>query len=124
MNIKIDGSVLMLGIAAVALILTFAFLATNTSGTAVQQSGGTTAQGVSAADLASADAGAFRIQVQIPCAGHTGLILREVGKMNGVVSVKTSGGWNSFEVIYDKTKTTKEAILASDLFKSYPAREI
>lgn len=64
----------------------------------------------------------FKMSVQIPCGGHAPLIISEVRKVSGVVSIKNNGGWNVFEVNYDADKTSQEQILGIQVFKSYPAK--
>ncbi|MFA6399651.1 MAG: hypothetical protein WCW44_04785, partial [archaeon] len=61
------------------------------------------------------------IQVQIPCGGHTSLILSEVKKLNGVNSI-TPSNWNTFQITFNPTKITQEHILAAGVFQSYPAK--
>ena len=60
------------------------------------------------------------VQVQIPCAGHTGVITTAVKKLTGVISI-TATQWNTFKITFDSTKTTKENILNAGIFKQYPA---
>jgi hypothetical protein len=62
----------------------------------------------------------LNIQVQIPCGGHTSLIISEMSKLAGVISVNTSS-WNKFEITFDPTKTNKEQIVGAKIFSSYPA---
>ena len=61
------------------------------------------------------------LEVQIPCAGHAPLIISELKKIAGVTLV-TSPQWNLFTITFDSTKTTKQQILAADIFKDYPAK--
>ena len=61
------------------------------------------------------------IQAQIPCGGHTSLILSEIKKLAGITAI-TASSWNTFQITFDPTKTTKEQILAAEVFKSYPAK--
>jgi len=65
----------------------------------------------------------LKLEVQIPCAGHSPLIVSELKKLNGVTSAKMLQ-WNTFSVTFDTTKTTKEQILAAEIFTSYPAKLI
>ena len=65
----------------------------------------------------------FNLEVQIPCAGHSPLIVSELKKLNGVTSAKMNT-WNTFTVTFDTTKTTKEQILNAEIFSSYPAKII
>ena len=67
--------------------------------------------------------GTLKLEVQIPCAGHSPLIVSELKKLTGVTSAKMLQ-WNTFSVTFDTTKTTKEQILAAEIFTSYPAKLI
>ncbi|MFA5931314.1 MAG: heavy-metal-associated domain-containing protein [archaeon] len=60
------------------------------------------------------------IEVQIPCAGHTPLIVSELKKIAGVTSI-SSPSWNTFKVNFDPKKTTAQKILGAEIFKDYPA---
>ena len=62
----------------------------------------------------------LKMSVDIPCSGHAPLITSELKTISGVLGVQFSFP-NTFDVTYDNTKTTKQAILALDVFKSYPA---
>jgi hypothetical protein len=61
------------------------------------------------------------LQVQIPCSGHAPLISGELKKISGVQAVIFNFP-NNFDVSFDTAKTTKEKILALDVFKEYPAK--
>ncbi|PIU21348.1 MAG: hypothetical protein COT15_02855 [Candidatus Diapherotrites archaeon CG08_land_8_20_14_0_20_34_12] len=63
----------------------------------------------------------IRLMVNIPCSGHASLISGEIKKIAGVNSVKYSIP-NYFDVSFDPIKTSKEAILDLEVFKSYPAK--
>lgn len=65
----------------------------------------------------------LKLEVQIPCAGHSPLIIFELNKLTGVTSAKMLQ-WNTFAVTFDTTKTTKEKILAAEIFTNYPAKVI
>ncbi len=67
--------------------------------------------------------GTLKLEVQIPCAGHSPLIISELKKLPGVTGAKMLN-WNTFQVTFDTTKTSKERILAAEIFKSYPAKVI
>ena len=60
------------------------------------------------------------LRVDIPCSGHASLISQELKSINGVIDIKFNFP-NVFEVKYDSTKTSKEQILALDVFKTYGA---
>ncbi|MBM3250657.1 MAG: hypothetical protein FJZ07_00215 [Candidatus Nealsonbacteria bacterium] len=60
------------------------------------------------------------IKVDIPCPGHASLITGELKKISGVGSV----GYrfpNLFDISYEYEKTSKENILALDVFDTYKA---
>jgi copper chaperone CopZ len=61
------------------------------------------------------------LQVQIPCAGHSPLIVSELKKLVGVESVSVSA-WDTFVVSFDSTKTSVDSILGARIFKDYPAK--
>ena len=61
------------------------------------------------------------LQVQIPCPGHAPLITGELKKLPGVQGVKFNF-INNFEVSFDSAKTSKEQILALEIFRAYPAK--
>ena len=65
----------------------------------------------------------INLQVQIPCGGHSSLIVSELNKINGVSAVKLVA-WNKFQVTFDSAKTSKELILDAEVFNSYPATVI
>lgn len=60
------------------------------------------------------------LDVAIPCPGHAPLITGDLQKINGVVKVEYSP-IKTFKVYYDPSKTSKEQILALDIFKEYKA---
>ncbi len=62
----------------------------------------------------------LKMSVDIPCSGHAPLITSELKTIAGVLGVQFSFP-NIFDVTYDNTKTTKQEILALDVFKEYPA---
>ena len=62
----------------------------------------------------------LKMTVDIPCSGHAPLITSELKTIGGVLGVQFSFP-NTFDVTYDNTKTTKQEILALDVFKEYPA---
>ncbi|OGI12672.1 hypothetical protein A3K64_03795 [Candidatus Micrarchaeota archaeon RBG_16_36_9] len=62
----------------------------------------------------------LNLKVDIPCSGHAPLISDGLKSINGVISVQFSLP-NIFDVKYDSSKTTKEQILALDVFNTYKA---
>lgn len=60
------------------------------------------------------------LKVAIPCEGHATLISEGLKSIAGVESVEYSPV-STFKVYYDPNKTSKEKILALDLFKEYKA---
>ncbi|MBR9701322.1 hypothetical protein GOV13_00180 [Candidatus Pacearchaeota archaeon] len=60
------------------------------------------------------------ISVDIPCPGHAPLISNEVKTIEGVKGSEYSFP-NDFEVYYDESKTSKDEILALEVFEEYPA---
>lgn len=60
------------------------------------------------------------ISVQIPCSGHAPLIMEEVSKLDGILSINYSPLYN-FEIKYDPQKTSLEEILSLPIFKSFKA---
>ncbi len=65
----------------------------------------------------------IKLQVSIPCGGHASLIKSALGGLNGVEKIVYSPV-TTFIVYYDSTKTSEAEILALDIFRDYPAREI
>jgi copper ion binding protein len=65
----------------------------------------------------------LQLQVDIPCSGHAPLISSELKTLAGVTQVQFSVP-NKFDVGYDSAKTSKEQILALEVFKEYPATVI
>lgn len=63
----------------------------------------------------------LKISVAIPCPGHATLITNELKTIDGVEGVKFSMP-NNFVVYYDASKTSKEKMLALDVFDEYPAK--
>jgi len=62
----------------------------------------------------------LKLQVDIPCSGHATLISGDLKTVSGVTGVQFSLP-NVFEVTYDSSKTSKQQILALDVFKTYKA---
>jgi len=62
----------------------------------------------------------LKLQVDIPCSGHATLISSELKTIDGVTSVQFSLP-NIFDVKYDPSKTSKQQILALEVFKTYKA---
>ena len=82
------------------------------------------------ANYSSSPSGAFvagtstlNLAVDIPCSGHATLISQELKTINGVEGVTFSQP-NKFAVSYDSAKTSKEKILALEVFKTYPAHAL
>ena len=65
----------------------------------------------------------LNLKVNIPCAGHTPLIIYELSKIDGVTGIK-SNNFNFFEIEYDRIKTSREQILDLNVFKEYKASVI
>ena len=63
----------------------------------------------------------IKLQVDIPCSGHAPLISGDLKTLSGVTNVQFSLP-NIFDVSYDSAKTTKQQILAIEIFKTYPAK--
>jgi copper chaperone CopZ len=62
----------------------------------------------------------IKLKVDIPCSGHASLISGELKTINGVDGVQFSLP-NTFNVIYDSAKTSKDQILSLEVFKTYKA---
>jgi hypothetical protein len=81
---------------------------------------------VASATLGSASAiplegtSSITLKVAIPCEGHATLISEGLKSIAGVEDVEYSPV-STFKVYYDLSKTSKEKILALDLFKEYKA---
>lgn len=73
------------------------------------------------ASLPSSGLSEISLQVDIPCSGHAPLITSELKKLSGIGSVSFAQP-NVFAVRFDSSKTSKQDILALDVFKSYPAK--
>ncbi len=71
-------------------------------------------------DLAGVDHSEFRMDVDIPCAGHAPLIMEETRALDGVYDVEyvTLG---KFDVRYDPDTITVEEIFSIEVFQNYPA---
>jgi len=67
--------------------------------------------------------GKIKLQVQIPCSGHAGLIQDSLSSVNGITNVKFYNP-NVFLVSYDSNKLNKADILSISIFEEYPAKEI
>ena len=75
---------------------------------------------VGSSSPANANLASIRLKVEIPCSGHASLITQELKSVNGVEEVKFALP-NIFDVKYDAAKTTKQQILALEVFKTYKA---
>jgi copper chaperone CopZ len=62
----------------------------------------------------------LKLQVDIPCSGHATLISGDLKTISGVIGIQFSLP-NVFDVTYDSSKTSKQQILALDVFKTYKA---
>ncbi len=58
--------------------------------------------------------------VNIPCSGHAPLISEELKSIEGVNAIEYSFP-NNFEVSFDSAKTSKQEMLALEVFDEYPA---
>lgn len=87
--------------------------------------GGSPAAGVGGAGAAggAAQYSTIRLQVSIPCSGHAGLISGDLKTIQGVVGVKFESP-NYFDVAFDPKQTSKDKILALEIFKTYGATVI
>lgn len=63
----------------------------------------------------------IKLQVNIPCPGHAGIIIGNLQKVDGVESVDFELP-NYFTVSYNSNKTSSEEITSINIFKDYPAR--
>ncbi|MBU1112171.1 MAG: hypothetical protein ABIG93_02660 [archaeon] len=66
------------------------------------------------------DLSSISLKVNIPCPGHAPLISEELKTIAGVSSIQFSFP-NNFDVTYDPTQTSKEEILALEVFETYSA---
>jgi hypothetical protein len=60
------------------------------------------------------------LSVQIPCSGHSFLVINELKKIDGVNNVKFKLP-NIFEVTYDPQKVSYQQIVSPEIFKTYKA---
>jgi len=67
------------------------------------------------------DSAEVTLSVDIPCTGHSFLIIQEIRKSAGINDVKFVVP-NVFNVKYDKQKTSAEKIAALEIFKTYPVK--
>lgn len=65
----------------------------------------------------------FTLKVDIPCAGHSFLIIQELKKIIGVNEAIFRAP-DIFDVYYDALKTSPESIMSDGIFKEFPARII
>ena len=61
------------------------------------------------------------LEVDIPCPGHAPLIIDELKKVDGILSV-TFDFPNIFSVTFDSKIVSKEKILSQEVFSSFKAR--
>lgn len=71
----------------------------------------------------SANSSLLTLKVNIPCPGHSGLIIYELEKLGGVKDAKFKFP-DIFDVYYDSSKTSKEKIIGLDIFKEYNAEAV
>lgn len=64
----------------------------------------------------------MKLSFELPCSGHVPLVIDELQKVEGIESVRNTGGYN-FEVYYDSTITNKEKILSQEICKEFDAKE-
>lgn len=62
----------------------------------------------------------LKLKVDIPCPGHALLISQELKTIKGVTGIKFSFP-NYFDVTYNSAETSKQEMLALDVFESYKA---
>jgi len=62
----------------------------------------------------------IKLKVDIPCPGHAPLISQELKIIKGVTGIKFSFP-NYFDVTYNSAETSKQEMLALDVFKTYKA---
>jgi copper ion binding protein len=70
--------------------------------------------------IGSSNLSSLKLKVDIPCPGHAPLISSELKAIDGVIDVKFDFP-NNFVVRYDPAKTSKQEILALEVFKTYKA---
>ncbi len=68
----------------------------------------------------SSNLASLTMEVDIPCPGHAPLISNELKGVPGVAEIKYSFP-ETFQVYYDGESSTKEAMLALEVFDEYPA---
>ncbi len=68
----------------------------------------------------SQELSSITLEVSIPCSGHAPLITEELKKIKGVKNVEFKLP-NIFDVSYDSLETSKEKILALEIFNTYQA---
>lgn len=68
----------------------------------------------------SSNSSLLTLKVNIPCPGHSGLIIYELEELNGVKDAKFKFP-DMFDVYYDSGKTSREKIIGLDIFQEYNA---
>jgi hypothetical protein len=63
------------------------------------------------------------LEVAIPCPGHATLIISELKKLPGVMSVNFKFP-NLFEVVYNQEKTSKKEILDLEIFQTFKVKTL
>jgi len=69
--------------------------------------------------VAANDLKELSLKVDIPCTGHSFLIIQEIKKCSGVSDVKFEAP-DIFNVTYDNRNTSLKEITALEIFKTYP----
>lgn len=108
-----------IGINLVLFLLVFPLLANADTGSFAAAPTGI-ARLASAGQASAAGDSLLRLQVDIPCPGHAPLISGELKKIEGVTGVKFEFP-NFFDVAFDSGKTSKDGILALEVFGTYKA---
>ncbi|MBU1939489.1 cation transporter [Candidatus Micrarchaeota archaeon] len=91
-----------------------------TGAVVLANSGNGTGAGGADAGIAGGDYSVMRLQVNIPCPGHAPLISGDLKTISGVTGVKFEFP-NYFDVAFDSEKTSRDEILALEVFDTYPA---
>jgi len=61
------------------------------------------------------------LKIEIPCTGHSFLIIEEIKKINGILDVKFISP-DTFNVKYDSEKTSPENISSLEIFKTFKVK--
>lgn len=106
------------GINLVLFLLVFPMLANLDTGSFAEAPNGAIA--LAAAGQQPANDSLLKLQVNIPCPGHAPLISGELKTIGGVTGVRFEFP-NYFDIAFDSSKTSKEDVLALEVFETYPA---